>query len=62
MASFNAMPRANAKQPARPPGNAVENETRDADSVDDEWDGVTEEESMLYEEFPDGGESGGKKY
>jgi len=56
------MPRANAKQPARPQGNAVEDETRDADSVDDEWDGVTEEESMLYEEFPDGGESGGKKY
>jgi len=57
------MPKASTtKQPARHPGNSVENETREAEPVDIEWDGVTEEESTLYEDFPDGGESGGKKY
>ena len=51
------------KQPASDQGNAIENETRDADSPDDESDeGVTEEESTLYEHYPDGGESGGKKF
>jgi|RhiMethySRZTD1v2_1073278.scaffolds.fasta_scaffold5348058_1 hypothetical protein len=51
------------KQPAPDQGNAIENETRDADSPEDESDeGVTEQESTLYEDYPDGGESGGKKF
>jgi hypothetical protein len=59
------------KQRGMDQGNAIENETcdvecheaksREAEPVEVE-DGVTEEESELAEEFPDGGESAGKKY
>jgi hypothetical protein len=62
------------KQPRADLGNAIENETcdvachetdaREAAPLDDESDeeGVTEEEATLAEDFPDGGESGGKKF
>ena len=53
-------------------GNAIENETRETDSGKADpieeiirrnaKPEVSEEESKLAEEFPDGGESGGKKY
>ena len=70
------MQKANEKQrPGRDQGNAIENETcdvacheeaesRKAESVDDESaEGVvTEEESTLAENFPDGGEPAGKKF
>lgn len=65
MVTFNAMPKAHAKRrPGRDQGNAIENETREAESRERESRerGVTEEESTLADEYPGGGESGGKKY
>ena len=65
MVTFNAMPKTNTKKrTATARGNAIENERREAQWRDDESleNGVTEEQSKLAEEYPDGGESGGKKY
>jgi len=66
VASFKGMRNANEKKPTsgRDQGSARENETREAEAREPESteDGVTEEESRLVEEFPDGGESAGKKY
>ena len=67
------------KKPKWDLGNAIENETREAESNDEESFGyddegrpvkspkaapeVTEEDSRLAEEYPDGGgETAGKKY
>jgi hypothetical protein len=57
------------KSPGSDQGNAIENETRKAGSreggselgEDDESE-VTEEDSKLAEEYPDGRAPGGKKY
>jgi len=64
VAIFRAMPNANEKkQPGKDQGNAIENETREADSLEAESPdgGVTAEESMLAEEYPDGGAPARKK-
>jgi hypothetical protein len=51
------------KQPGKDQGNAIENETREPESREAESPdgGVTAEESMLAEEYPDGGEPARKK-
>jgi hypothetical protein len=64
------MPKANEKKrPGKDQGNAIENETCDVEcheaqsrEAQSRSGGVTEEESALAEDFPDGGESGGKKF
>ena len=56
----------NAKQKKHPgadQGNAIENETREPEPFERESpEGVTEEDSKLAADHPDGGESAGKKY
>jgi hypothetical protein len=70
VATFKAMAKAREKKrAAMDQGNAIENETcdvecheaksREGESGEAE---VTEEEAKLAEDFPDGGESGGKKF
>ena len=62
------MPNTNEKKRGgRDQGNAIENETRGTDPIEEiirrhAESSVSEEESKLAEEHPDGGESGGKKY
>jgi len=55
------------KQAGRDQGNAIENETRESDPIEEiirrnAEPSVSEEESRLGEEHPDGGAPGGKKY
>jgi hypothetical protein len=55
------------KQAGRDQGNAIENETRETDPIEEiirrnAEPSVSEEESRLAEEHPDGGAPGGKKY
>jgi hypothetical protein len=55
------------KQAARDQGNAIENETGESDPIEEiirrnAEPSVSEQDSRLAEEHPDGGESGGKKY
>jgi hypothetical protein len=62
------MPNANEKKQHGPDqGNAIENETRETDPIDEiirrhAESSVSEEDSKLAEEHPDGGAPGGKKY
>ena len=61
------MPNTNEKKQAgRDQGNAIENETRGTDPIEEiirrHAESSVSEEEKLAEEHPDGGESGGKKY
>jgi hypothetical protein len=62
------MPNTNEKkQPGRDQGNAIENETRETDPIEEiirrnADPRVSEEDSKLAEEYADGGAPGGKKY
>jgi hypothetical protein len=64
--SFEAMTNTDGKkQPGTDQGNAIENETREFRAPGGESDNepvVTEEDSKLAEEYPDGGDPCGTKH